>query len=106
MSEDLSDFHSFYIEEVEFRTQFTKKYIERKPYQPPDPKIISAFIPGTILKVFVKDNQRVKKGEDLIVLQAMKMNNHLTAPRNGTIRKVHVKQGERVPKNQVLLEFK
>ena len=105
-SEALDDFHPFFVEEVEYRTQFTKKFAKRKPYTPPKPKEITAFIPGTIIKVFVKDNQKVNKGDDLIVLQAMKMNNHLTAPKKGMIKKVYVKQGDRVPKNQILLEFK
>jgi len=105
MDENLQ-FTDFPYEEVTFRTTLTKKFANRKPYHPPNPSKVFAFIPGTILKVHVKDGQKVKKGDKLLVLQAMKMDNLIVAPRNGTIKKVHVKQGETVPKHHLLTELK
>jgi len=101
-----STFETFTLDEVAFKTLLTRKYLNRKPYVPFDPKKIFAFIPGTIIKVFVKENHKVKKGEELLALQAMKMNNHLLAHKNGTIKKIHVKQGDIVVKNQLLVELK
>jgi biotin carboxyl carrier protein len=96
----------FNLEDGEFRTTLTNKYKNRKPYLAPDPKKIYAFIPGTIIKIHVKEKQKVKKGDPLLVFQAMKMNNILMAPINGIIKKINVKTGETVPKTLILIEFK
>jgi biotin carboxyl carrier protein len=100
------EFHIFNFENVEYKTLYTKKFENRKPYTIPDPKKIYAFIPGTILKIHVKENHKVKKGEPLLILQAMKMNNILLSPLNGVVKKVYVKVGEMVPKSQMLVELK
>jgi len=105
MTEDIP-FENFMVDETTFKTQLTKKFMSRKLYVPSDPRKIFAFIPGTVVKVFVKEKHKVKKGEELLALQAMKMNNHILAQKNGTIKKIHVKQGEVVSKNQLLLELK
>jgi acetyl/propionyl-CoA carboxylase alpha subunit len=94
------------FEEGNFLTTYTKKFSDRKKYVPPDFKKVFAFIPGTIVKVYVKEKHKVKKGEALISLQAMKMNNILVAPMAGVIKKVNCKAGDSVPKSQVLVEFK
>ena len=104
--EENIQFVDFPYEEVTFRTTVTNKFANRKSYTAPDPKKVFAFIPGTILKVFVKDGAKVKKGDQLLVLQAMKMNNELIAQRDGTVKKVYVKQGDIVPKHQLLVELK
>ncbi|MCK9616714.1 MAG: acetyl-CoA carboxylase biotin carboxyl carrier protein subunit [Lentimicrobiaceae bacterium] len=93
------------LEEGKFKTRFSKKYMLRKPYTPPNPKHIISFIPGTIRKVMVKNGSKVKKGDDLLQLEAMKMVNQLLAPMDGVIKKVHVKQGDLVTKNQLLVEL-
>ncbi len=94
------------LEDGDFRTTLTNKYLSRKAYLPPDPKKVYAFIPGTVIKIHVKEKEKVKKGEPLLVFQAMKMNNILMAPITGVIKKISVKVGEIVPKTQVLIEFK
>lgn len=105
MDENL-EFIDFKYEEISYRTTLTKKFANRKPYTPPNSKKMTAFIPGTIMKVLVKDGTKVKKGETLLILQAMKMDNHIQASHNGVIKKVYVKQGEVVPKNYLLIEIK
>jgi biotin carboxyl carrier protein len=104
--EQKKEFHIFNFENVEYKTLYTRKFENRKPYTIPDPKKIYAFIPGQILKVHVKEGHKVKKDEPLLVLQAMKMNNILLSPMNGVIKKVYVKAGETVPKSQILVELK
>jgi biotin carboxyl carrier protein len=54
----------------------------------------------------VKEKEKVKKGESLLSLQAMKMNNEILAVTAGTVRKIHVKKGDVVVKNQLLVEFR
>jgi len=100
------EYIDFKFEEISYRTTVTKKFAGRTPYTPPDSRKVMAFIPGTILKVHVKEGDKVKKGDKLLVLQAMKMDNHLLATRNGVVKKVYVKQGETVPKHHLLLELK
>jgi biotin carboxyl carrier protein len=104
--EEQSEFHKFNYDGLEVNTKFTVKFANRKPYKPLNPKKISAFIPGTIIKVFVKEKAKVKKGDSLLTLQAMKMNNIILAPLDGVIRKIHVKPGDVVVKNQLLVELK
>jgi len=101
-----NEYHLFNFEEVPYQTMFTKKFQNRKPYVPPDAKKVIAFIPGQILKIFVKEKKHVKKGEPLLLLQAMKMDNVLIAPLNGSIKKIYVKQGDQVVKSQLLVELK
>ena len=100
------EYVDFKYEEISYKTTLTKKFANRTPYSPPDSRKVVAFIPGTIIKVHVKDGQKVKKGDTLLVLQAMKMDNHLLASRNGTVKKVYVRQGEVVPKRHLLVELK
>lgn len=67
---------------------------------------IKAPMPGLILNIFTKEGQAVKKGDSLIILEAMKMENILKASEDGVIKRILVKSGEAVEKNQILLEFK
>ncbi|MBK6833730.1 MAG: acetyl-CoA carboxylase biotin carboxyl carrier protein subunit [Bacteroidetes bacterium] len=66
---------------------------------------IKAPMPGLVLNILVEDGTVVKKGDALIVLEAMKMENILKSPTDGTVKKISVKKGVAVEKNQVLIEF-
>ena len=98
-------FDTFHLNEVNFKTYHTAKFKKRIPYQEKDPKKINAFIPGKIKKVFVKKGSRVKEGDRLLILEAMKMNNNIFAPMKGTIKEVYVTAGITVAKNALLVEF-
>ncbi len=63
---------------------------------------ISAPMPGTILKVNVSNGQAVKKGDVLMVLEAMKMENEILAPSDATVSSVNVAQGATVESGTVL----
>ena len=93
------------IENIKYRTLLTKKYLSRKPYEKKDIKKITAFIPGTIKKVYVKPGKKVKEGDKLLILEAMKMKNELLSPTQGTVKTVLVKSGDMVSKSQLLIEF-
>jgi len=60
-------------------------------------------MPGLIVSVQVAAGQHVEKGENLVILESMKMQNELKAPRAGSIKQVRIKTGERVEQNQILL---
>jgi len=66
---------------------------------------IKAPMPGIVLEVSVKVGQEVKKGDKLIVLEAMKMENILKSPSDGIVKACTVKKGASVEKNQVLINF-
>ncbi|XOV91870.1 MAG: acetyl-CoA carboxylase biotin carboxyl carrier protein subunit [Bacteroidota bacterium] len=67
---------------------------------------IKAPMPGTILDIMVSPDQKVKKGDSLLVLNAMKMENVIKAPGDAQIDKIKVSSGENVNKNQVMITFK
>jgi biotin carboxyl carrier protein len=96
---------SLLLDDVRYRTFFTKKYAEKKPYSPPNLKIIKAFIPGTIRAIYVKKGQKVKAQDKLLILEAMKMNNIILAHSDGVIKEVHVTVGSTVPNHGILVEF-
>ncbi len=54
---------------------------------------------------FVKENQMVKKGETVCIIEAMKVMNEITAPRDGKIMKIHVNNGDSVMVDQILMEI-
>jgi biotin carboxyl carrier protein len=60
-------------------------------------------MPGLIVAVPVVEGQTVVKGQDLVILESMKMQNELKAPRDGTIGRVRVRAGDSVEQNQVLI---
>ena len=104
MEENLN-LESFTIGGAEFQTLLTNKYKSRKFYTHPNKKEIKSFIPGTIASVSVKVGSKVKFGEELLQLDAMKMRNSIKAPFAGVIKSVYVKKGEMVPKSHLLVEF-
>ncbi|MBO5092330.1 MAG: biotin/lipoyl-binding protein [Clostridia bacterium] len=69
---------------------------------PAGAQTVSAPMPGTILKVNVSNGQAVKKGDVLMVLEAMKMENEILAPNDGTVSSVNVAQGATVESGTVL----
>lgn len=66
---------------------------------------IKAPMPGMVIKVLVKEGESVKKGDAILVLEAMKMENILKSPSDGIIKKVAISTGTAVEKNQLLIQF-
>jgi biotin carboxyl carrier protein len=64
---------------------------------------IKSPMPGLIVDVRVAEGVSVEKGQSLIVLESMKMENELKAPRAGTVMRVHVAKGDSVQQNSVLV---
>ena len=64
---------------------------------------IAAPMPGTIVSVNVSDGQSVKKGDVLVVLEAMKMENEIKAPKDGTVTGISVSKGESVDTGATLV---
>ncbi|MBP5637465.1 MAG: biotin/lipoyl-binding protein [Bacteroidales bacterium] len=58
-------------------------------------KVVSP-LPGVIIEVSVKEGQAVKAGQKVAVLEAMKMENEISAPKDGTITAIHVHKGDSI----------
>jgi propionyl-CoA carboxylase alpha chain len=73
---------------------------------PPDTsKMLLCPMPGLVVSVNVAVGQEVKTGETLAVVEAMKMENVLTAERDGTVKKINAKKGDSLALDEVILEF-
>jgi len=67
--------------------------------------VLKAPMPGLIVKVEALIDQEVKKGDGLIIIEAMKMENELKAAHSGKVKAIKVQSGQPVEKNQILIEF-
>lgn len=86
-----------------YQTRIDPGFETRKPYKPLDPKIILSFIPGTVTAIYVSVGQKVKKGELLMILDAMKMQNKLKCSMDGKVKSIAVEKGAKVSKGTVLI---
>jgi len=66
---------------------------------------LKAPMPGLVLKIFVEEGMTIKKGDSLIILEAMKMENIIKSPVDTVVRSVKIKSGDKVEKGQILLQF-
>lgn len=64
---------------------------------------LRAPMPGLVVSIPVTEGQAVKKGQVLLILESMKMQNELKSPRDGTVGRIRVKAGETVEQKQTLL---
>jgi len=64
---------------------------------------IVTVMPGKVVRVLVREGEEVREGQGLAVVEAMKMENEITAPKSGTVAKVHVKPGLAVEAGAVLV---
>ncbi|MGC9332054.1 MAG: biotin/lipoyl-containing protein [Bacteroidales bacterium] len=69
-------------------------------------KEIRAIIPGTIQEILVMPGDKVKAGQPVLVLEAMKMRNRIQTEFDGEVKKVLVKTGDKVSKNTLMVELK
>jgi biotin carboxyl carrier protein len=78
-----------------------------KPAPPEEAQVSVVFapMPGVITAVSVKSGDQVDYGQELCVLEAMKMKNSIRAPRSGKIKQVHVGAGQSVKFHDPLVEF-
>ena len=66
---------------------------------------LKAPMPGLVVAIPVEEGQEIKKGQVLLILESMKMQNELKSPRDGTVGRVRVKPGEKVEQKQTLLSI-
>ncbi len=97
--------NSIIVDGGKYMTTLTNKYKNKKPYKEKNPKLITAFIPGTIVEIMAKAGKRVEEGDVLMVLEAMKMRNDVVAPCSGKVKKISVSVGQMVPNRFVMVEM-
>ena len=66
---------------------------------------LKAPMPGLVVSLAVEEGQEIKKGQVMLILESMKMQNELKAPRDGTVDRIRVKPGESVEQKQTLLSI-
>ena len=93
------------LEAGTYYTRLTRKFTQRKPYVKNDPRLIKAVIPGVIERVETAAGKKVRRGDTLMIHEAMKMHNRIQAPHDGRIKAVLVTAGEKVVKGQILIEM-
>ena len=66
---------------------------------------VKAPLPGNIFKILVKEGDEVKKGDNIMIMEAMKMENNVLAEKDGKVSSIKVKEGDSVLQNDVLAEI-
>ena len=99
------DIKKLEIDSTLYETRLTSKYLNRKSIPKNDPQKITAFIPGIIRTIMVQEGKRIKPGDNLLILEAMKMENILLSTIEGKVKKIYIKEGETVIKNHLLIEI-
>ena len=99
------DLHDLVIDDTAYRTRLTRKFRDRKATVLPDHRRVKAVIPGLIVSLLVEHGQPVRRGDALVVLEAMKMRNSITATADGSVKRIHVEEGALVAKGDLLVEL-
>ena len=66
---------------------------------------VRAPMPGIIVSVDVAEGQKVEAGQNLLIIEAMKMENNIQATHAATVKKVHVTAGQEIDNHQILITF-
>ena len=88
-----------------YKTTFTRKFRERKIWKKPDSNELRSILPGSVASVLVKPGDAVKKGEKLMIYEAMKMKNVIAAPFDAVIESVEAGKGDTLPKGALLIRL-
>ena len=88
-----------------YKTRYTRKFMERKKWEAPDPSQVRSIIPGSVTEVLVKPGDKVKKGSKLMIYEAMKMKNVIVSPFDAVVESVEVKAGDKLPKGALLVKL-
>jgi biotin carboxyl carrier protein len=98
-------FQTFVLNDTKYKTLLTPQFENRKPWIKPDPKKMYSYLPGTIQKIYIKEGDKIKNGDVLMIFEAMKMVNTVKSEQAGIIKEIFIKAGDKVPKGALLFEF-
>lgn len=100
-----NEYIDFVVTARKYKTLLTKKYLAREVWKKPFPGDVISLLPGTIIRVDVKEGQEVKENELLLIHEAMKMQNRIVAPISGVITEVYVHEGDKISKNHLMVKI-
>ncbi len=75
------------------------------PKTAPGSKTVVAPLPGTVKRITVKEGQEVKRGETVVIVEAMKMENNIAAETNGKVKAIFVRPDQQVNQGEALIEL-
>ena len=101
--EDNSKYQVFVVNSARYLTLTTTKFEKRKKWQKSDPNEIRSIIPGSVIDIFASAGQKLKAGEVILTLEAMKMYTRVEMPFDGVIKSINVEKGDRIPKDTVMV---
>ncbi len=94
----------FEVESLSSHEAYLREFIRAAGVGASDNSVI-APMPGLIVKLQAVENSEVNRGQGILVMEAMKMENEIKAPTDGRLKKLYVSEGEAVEKGQVLFEI-
>lgn len=94
---------TLYIESGSYKTETTDKFENRKPWKKPCENEIHSYIPGTVIHLFAEEGERLKKGDCIMILEAMKMQNKVLMPADGVVKSINVTENQKVPKGYLMI---
>jgi len=103
MENNTPDYQEFYVNSPRYLTLLTKKFVNRKVWKRDNPEEVRSFIPGSIIDIYVTPGQKMKAGEILLTLNAMKMYTKVEMPYDGVIKEIFVSKGDKIPKNALMI---
>jgi len=93
------------IDGTVYKTVLPKYFQQSKKWKPKDLGEINSLITGAIKSIFVKPGDTVKKGDCLLLLEAMKMNNEILSPIDGTVQDIFVTENSNVSKGVLMIKI-
>lgn len=99
-----NDFIDLHLPQGNFRFENPSKKSRRSSVSTHEGSL-SAPMPGKVVKIFVKSEDAVKKGDVLMILEAMKMEHKIVATKEGKVKTLRFKEGDRVSQGEDLVEL-
>jgi pyruvate carboxylase subunit B len=95
----------FVVTARKYKTRLTNKYINRPVWIKHQAGEIMSALPGTVIRIVVKEGQPVEEGELVMIQDAMKMQNRILAPVSGTVKEIYIKEGDKISKNYLMIKI-
>jgi Acetyl/propionyl-CoA carboxylase, alpha subunit len=99
------EYVDFVVTARKYKTTLTEKFKKRQPWQPAQPGEVKSLLPGTVKQILVKEGDLVEKGQLLMIHEAMKMLNRITAPETGKVTGIYVNDGDKIGKNHLMIKI-
>jgi biotin carboxyl carrier protein len=91
-----------YRQETEEEPVIIEKVSEKVEKIEAEEGIVTAMLPGVVVKILVAPGDRVGVGDPIMIVESMKMENEIVSPIEGTVREIRVKEGQRIEAGDVL----